>query len=234
MADEATSPGERRIELGGLSALAVGDPDAAVVAIVLHGRQMQASDLAPFGHSLGGPAYMVFPDAPLPCEPRGRTWWPIDSEARLRALSSGPMELSAMDPPGRAEARALLASACAALARPGRRLVLIGFSQGGMLAMDHVLHADTRPDALALLSSTRIAIADWRPRAARLAGLPVLVAHGRDDAELAFRAGELLRDLAQAGGADVTWLPFDGGHELPLVVWRALRKLLRAVATAPA
>ncbi|MGE5183235.1 MAG: hypothetical protein ACM31C_14295 [Acidobacteriota bacterium] len=34
---------------------------------------------------------------------------------------------------------------------------------------------------------------------------------------------------AAAGGAHVTWLPFDGGHELPLVVWRGLRKFLRAV-----
>ena len=65
------------------------------------------------------------------------------------------------------------------------------------------------------------------PRAAQLAGLRVLVAHGRDDRELSFAAGELLRDFAIAGGADVLWLPYDGGHELPLVVWRALKKLLR-------
>jgi phospholipase/carboxylesterase len=101
-----------------------------------------------------------------------------------------------------------------------------------MLAMDHVLHDGTRPEALALLSSTRIAIADWQPRVARLDGLPVLVAHGRGDAELAFVAGELLRDFAEAGGARVTWLPFEGGHEIPLVVWRALRTQLKDAARA--
>lgn len=222
---------EREIRLGDLRALAVGDEHASLAVVVLHGRQMQASDLAPFAHSLGAPAYFVFPDAPLPAEPRGRTWWPIDSEARIRRLADGPMELSAMDPEGRAEARALLEAACRQLARP---IVLVGFSQGGMLAMDHVLHGGTRPEALALLSSTRIAITDWQPRAHALAGLPVLVAHGRADAELAFRAGELLRDFAAAGGAQVTWLPFDGGHELPLVVWRALRRQLRDVASARA
>ena len=58
----------------------------------------------------------------------------------------------------------------------------------------------------------------------------MLVAHGRADAELAFVAGELLRDFAIAGGATVTWLPFDGGHEIPLVVWRALRKQLLGLA----
>jgi phospholipase/carboxylesterase len=58
----------------------------------------------------------------------------------------------------------------------------------------------------------------------------VLVAHGTSDAELSLTAGELLRDFAVAGGAQVTWLPFDGGHELPLVVWRALRTQLKALA----
>jgi predicted esterase len=29
--------------------------------------------------------------------------------------------------------------------------------------------------------------------------------------------------------APVTWVPFDGGHEIPLIVWRALRKFLNAL-----
>ena len=204
----------------------VGDDAAPLAVIVLHGRQMCAADLAPFAKSLTVPAYFVFPDAPLPAEPRGRTWWPVDSEARMRRLATGPMELSAMDPEGRAEARALLAQLIAQLARP---FVLVGFSQGGMLAMDYVLHGGARPAALALLSSTRIAIADWAPRAPALADLPVLVAHGTHDEELAFNAGELLADFARSAGARVTWLPFDGAHEIPLVVWRALRKFVLAL-----
>lgn len=187
--------------------------------IVLHGRDMCADDLAPFAKSLMVPAYFVFPDAP------GRTWWPVDSEARMRRLANGPMELSQMDPEGRAEARARLGRLVERLARP---YVLVGFSQGGMLAMDYVLHGG-RPRALALLSSTRIAIADWTQRANALAELPILVAHGTRDGELAFHAGELLADFARSGGARVTWLPFDGGHEIPLVVWRALRKFVLAL-----
>ena len=209
---------------GGLSAITVGDPDAGMVVVVLHGRDMAGADLAPFAHSLGVEACFVFPDAPLPAGPRGRTWWPVDAEARLRRLAAGPMDLSAMDPPGRAEARARLAALFEELGP--RRRVLAGFSQGGMLAMDYVLHGG-HVDALALLSSTRIAFADWLPRLARLRGLPVLVAHGRADSELSLAAGEGLRDAARDGGADVTWLPFDGGHEIPLPVWRALRRFLQ-------
>lgn len=209
---------------GGLPAITVGDPDAGMVVVVLHGRAMTGADLAPFAHSLGVPACFVFPDAPLPAEPRGRTWWPVDAEARLRRLRTGPMDLSTMDPPGRAEARERLAALLDEFG--ARRRVLVGFSQGGMLAMDHVLHGG-HVDALVLLSSTRIAFTDWLPRLPRLAGLPVLIAHGRTDGELSLAAGEGLRDAALDGGADVTWLPFDGGHEIPLPVWRALRQFLR-------
>ncbi|MFT3790700.1 MAG: hypothetical protein QM741_06405 [Rudaea sp.] len=216
---------QSRIEAGGLAAIAVGDPAAALVVVVLHGRGMQAADLAPFAHSLGGDAWFVFPDAPLALPPRGYSWWPVDAEMRLR--ENGARDLHLLDPPGRIDARGLLARFCAAVGQ-GRRLVLVGFSQGGMLAMDYVLHGG-RADALALLSSSRIAFAEWTPLLSRLDGLPLLVAHGHDDDELAFAAGERLRDAALAGAAQVTWVPFGGGHEIPLVVWRALRRFLRAM-----
>jgi phospholipase/carboxylesterase len=217
---------ERRIESGGLHAIAIGDPDADLVAVVLHGREMSAMDLAPFAHSLGVAAYFVFPDAPLPA-PRGHSWWPLDPEAHAQTAVGRPSDLFAFDPPGRAEARTKLDGICRSFA-PGKHLALIGFSQGGMLAMDYALHGG-RVDALALLSASRIAYDDWQPRLAALRDLPVLVAHGRDDDELAFSAGEALRDAALAGGARVEWLPFDGGHGIPLVVWRALRKFLHAL-----
>ncbi len=205
--------------------IAHGDPAAPLVVIVLHGRMMEAADLAPFAKSLGVAAHFVFPDAPLVVQPRGRSWWPVDSEERARRHAAGPMDLHAMDPAGRSEARALLAALVESFA--GRTVIVVGFSQGGMLAMDYVLHAPVRPAALVLLSSSRIAFDEWRPLLPRLAGLPVLVAHGTADAELAFAAGENLRDAAIAGGAVVTWLPFEGPHEIPLVVWRGLRKFLR-------
>jgi len=209
---------------GTLHTLECGDPTSPLVVVMLHGRNMQAADLAPFGASLGIDAHFVFPDAPLAAEP-GRTWWPVDSEARLR--EQGARDLRAMDPPGRAEARAMLGALCDEVAA-GKRLALVGFSQGGMLAMDHVLHGG-HVDALALLSSTRIAFDEWQPLLPHLAGLKMLIAHGREDEELSFAAGEALRDAALAGGADATWLPVDGGHAIPLPVWRGLRRFLQGL-----
>lgn len=220
---------ERRIESGGLEAIAIGDVDARLQVVILHGRMMTGAELAPFGHSLRVPAYFVFPSAPLPVSPQGRSWWPIDAEIRARQRAEGPLDLHALHPAGREQARAALGAFCASLRRD-RTLALVGFSQGGMLAMDHVLHGG-QADMLALFSSSRIAFDEWEPRLPRLRDLPMLVAHGRDDDELAFSAGEALRDAAMAGGADVEWLPFEGGHGIPLVAWRALRRKVRHFIT---
>lgn len=216
---------EERIDCAGLDTIAIGPRTARTVVVILHGRNMRAADLAPFAHALGVEARFLFPDAPVDLGPAGRAWWPVDAELDAQRAIRGPADLFGFDPPGRVAARARLQALREGIAAD-QRVVLAGFSQGGMLAMDAVLHG-CRVDALALISSTRIAFADWRPRLAFLHGLPMLVAHGRADAELSLAAGEALRDAAMAGGAQVTWLAHEGGHEIPLPVWRALRRLIQ-------
>jgi phospholipase/carboxylesterase len=95
-----------------------------------------------------------------------------------------------------------------------------------MLACDQALRSLLPVDGLILLSSSRIAFDEWRPLLPNLKALPVLISHGRRDADLAFSAGEALRDSLLEIGAAVTWVPFDGGHQIPLMVWRAIRKFL--------
>ena len=205
--------------------------DPRLVVVILHGRAMRAGDLARFAYSIGVQARFVFPQAALPSPGGGYTWWPIDEERRIESLRSGARDLSEARPDGRPAARAGLVKVLreARMRAPDAHLVLVGFSQGGMLAVDTLLHEPIEIDALALLSSSCIALDEWRPRWSRLRGLPVLVTHGRADSDLALSAGERLRDELLGAGAHVQWLPFDGGHEIPLQVWRQLRKMLNAV-----
>jgi phospholipase/carboxylesterase len=231
---------EETLDLAGLRTVAVGDEDAArAVVVLLHGFQMSPADLSPFAHSLQAPAWFLFPEGPLAAEPRGRAWWHIDAAARARALAAGPRDFAVQHPPDLPAARALLAALLAELAPRlrGRPLVLGGFSQGGMLACDTLLRAGAGAlgvAALVLFSASRIAFDEWSPRleGAPLRGLPVLVSHGARDDDLAFSAGEALRDCLAGAGAAVDWVPFPEGHEIPLVVWRRLRKLLAALAAA--
>ncbi len=218
--------------IAGLRTVIVSSGAPRLTVVMLHGYAMTPEDLAPFAKSVGLPARFLLPEGPLAASPSGRAWWEMDLEARARALATGPRDLGAEHPAGAPAARAqllrFLASARASL--PDLPLVLVGFSQGGMLACDALLRERPAVAALALLSASRIAADEWEPLIERVQGLPVLVSHGRVDPDLAFSAGESLRDLLVRGGALVTWVPFDQGHEIPLVVWRHLRKFLTSVA----
>jgi phospholipase/carboxylesterase len=78
------------------------------------------------------------------------------------------------------------------------------------------------------MSGTLLAEPVWAPRFASLAGVPVLMSHGRHDQLLPFSAAETLRDKLRAAGAKVEWVEFPGGHEIPPVVVDAASTFLRA------
>jgi phospholipase/carboxylesterase len=212
-------------------------PTPPVTVVLLHGYAMQPEDLAPFVNAMGVPGRFVLPRARLPAHPGGRAWWPIDAQAREAVLATtGARDLAFSVPAERKPARERLAALLQSerARAPHRPCVLVGFSQGGMLACDTLLHEAVRVDALALLSSSCIDLHVWQGRRAHLAGLTTMVAHGVHDADLALAAGERLRDFCIDAGAVVSWLPFDGGHQIPLPVWRELRRLIRSVAAGPA
>jgi phospholipase/carboxylesterase len=213
---------------GGLTALRVGTESARAQVVLLHGYDMRPEDLEPFSRSLRSPALFYFPRGPLSLDSGNRCWWPIDQERRARQLQAGPRDLFEESPEGRPAARERL---CAFLDEvraqaPELPLLLGGFSQGGMLACDAVLCARQPVSGLVMLSSSRIAFSEWLANREVLADLPVLVSHGIDDPDLAHGAGEALRDFYRNSQARVTWQPFEGGHEIPLVVWRALRRFI--------
>lgn len=225
---------ETETAFAGLRTIVVGESDAPMFVVLCHGYAMTPEDLSPFAHALDLSAQWFFPEAALTTEPqsdfaRRRCWWPMDPAMRAAELAGSPRDFADVQPAGLPRAREQLGAfvdEVLALAR-GRPVVVGGFSSGGMLAFDTQLHMLRPIAALMLLSSTRIAFAEEQPRLSGLGGLPILIAHGHADHELAFAAGEELRNAAIAGGADVTWLPFDGGHEIPLVVWRGLRQFLQ-------
>jgi phospholipase/carboxylesterase len=214
-----------------LTVTTAASPQDLRVVVMLHGYGMRAQAFAPFAHSLGVPAIYHFPEGSLCLSDGGRGWWPMTGPTEPGRAAGPPRDLAAAHPAQREQPRARLAALLRdpAVRPPGSRLVLAGFSQGAMLAIDTLLHEAVALDALAVFSSSCIALDTWLPRLPRLAGLPVLVAHGRDDPELAFSAGERLRDCLAGAGAHVDWLPFAGGHEVPLLVWRRFRRLLTSL-----
>ncbi|HUJ59985.1 MAG TPA: hypothetical protein VLX92_15880, partial [Kofleriaceae bacterium] len=217
-----------------------------LTVVLLHGFGAPGDDLVSLAGVLPRSARYVFPAAPLeldgmfggrapvaPDQARAggaRAWWLLDL-ARLEAeLRAGiPRDRSDEIPAGLPAAREHVTRLLDQLGPRlggGGKLVLGGFSQGAMLAIDVALHREPLPDAIVAMSGTLVAEAEWQPRMARLRGVPVFQSHGRYDMLLPFTVAETLRDRMRAAGATVDWQPFVGGHEIPPGVVGALSEFL--------
>ena len=201
---------------GALRARVLGEGDGPVV-ILLHGWGAPGDDLVGLAERLDAPGVrFVVPEAPRERPEGGRMWWPLDAD-RLR--EGQDRDLSDETPPGMAEARAAVIALVRDVRRtmdiPLSRIVLAGFSQGAMLALDVALHLDENVAGVAALSGTLVSADTWIPRMRERRGLRVLVAHGRNDTILPFPMAEMLRDTLRENGADVQWVPNDAGHTIP-------------------
>ena len=224
-------------------------PELAVV--LCHGFGASAADLIPLAADLlerapplGNRVRFVFPAAPVALPEFGggdaRAWWPIDWETNLALRATGEAgraTLRARVPEGLTQARRQLAACVEAVLQtsglPAGRVVLGGFSQGAMVTTDLALRQDEAPAALVIFSGTLTAEAEWRSRAPRRKGLPVLQSHGRQDPILPFADAVALRDLLQQAGLVVDFLAFDGPHTIPEEALVRLSTLLLSLLGPP-
>lgn len=210
------------------------------IVILLHGWGAPGDDLVPLGQVLAAPGRLwVFPEAPLVSQGGGRAWWHLDL-ARLQAARERGEErdLRQQTPPGLSEARAQLTGLVAEVTRRAgvtpASLVIGGFSQGAMLATDVTLASPAAVSGLVVLSGSLVTEAVWTERLQAMPpGFPVFMSHGRGDPILPFRLADALREHVQAAHHEVTWVPFDGGHEIPPVVLTSLSGFLTAHAPPP-
>jgi phospholipase/carboxylesterase len=213
-------------EWGGLQALTSGplrEQDRGGVAVVLlHGWGAPGDDLLSLARELARPGVrFILPAAPLamPGGGGGRAWWHLDREAPAHASAEGKVPLQAAHrqvSAARAGIQALLRRTRERYAP--ERVVLAGFSQGAMLALDVALAGAPGVDRVAALSGVLLAESVPGLRAVHAVRPAVFIAHGRHDPVLPFAEGELAKGLLERNGYTVTWRPFEGGHEIPRAV----------------
>jgi phospholipase/carboxylesterase len=229
--------------MGGLECRLIepeGPVDRAVV--LCHGFGAPGDNLVSIGqelvHAAGVPdsTLFVFPAAPLSLASVGlahsRAWWLFDFMRMAERGAQGALEVLRRDvPEGLGPARRKVTALLDQLSRERRlpmgRIVLGGFSQGAMLATDVALRLDEAPFGLCVFSGSLICEDDWRRRAPRRAGLPVLQSHGHRDPLLPYAGAVALRDLLVEAGLRVDFRPFDGAHTVGTDALQALAALVR-------
>jgi len=209
------------------------------LVVLLHGFGAPGDDLVALWRYLNVPneVRFLFPAAPMQLDMGfgdARAWWMLDMERITQARAQGQWdELSQEIPrglsPARTQIQDVLSLARETLSVPSQSLVLGGFSQGAMLSTDVALHSDIPFAGLALLSSTLIAKQEWLARFPNRKDLPVFQSHGTDDPILAFSMAQQLRDHIQTAGLPVSWVEFQGGHEIPIQVLEGLGTFLQDV-----
>ena len=239
MKDLALSKLRYRTELqriGGLDC-AVVRPDEApqAIGVMCHGFGAPGDDLLGLAPDLlqarvgSEPVELIFPAALLSLADEGfaegRAWWRLSIQRLIAAMEIGQFDLIRQDsPPGIDEARTALAHIITdALDRTGlssQRLLLGGFSQGAMLAMECACCGlDEAPGAMCLYSGCLIRETQWQRGVEKLKGTRILQSHGDQDPILPIQAGFWLRDFLIANGCQVEFLRFAGPHTIS---WEAI------------
>src|SRR3982751_5491952 len=192
--------------------------EARAVAVLVHGRGGSAEDMLGLAQEFGQRdiAYLA-PEAP------GHTWYPYSFLAPLQ-----------QNEPHLGNALGVVGATLDRLARegfPAERVALIGFSQGGCLALEYVARNAKRYGAVAGLSAGLIG-PPGAPReyAGSLAGTPVFLGCSDIDSHIPLARVHESREVFEKFGADVTERIYPGmGHTVNADEIAQITKLLAGI-----
>jgi phospholipase/carboxylesterase len=185
------------------------DGDAEGLLVLHHGRGSDEHDLLSLGDALDRQRrlHVVTPRAPLtlPGWP-GHHWYvvprvgypdPETFHAAYRRLAEFHEELWAQT------------------GIPPARTVLGGFSMGSVMSYSLGLGPDRPVPAGILAFSGFVPVVEgWAPDLAGRQGLPVFIAHGRNDPVMEVSFAREARELLETGGLDVSYYDSDVAHQI--------------------
>ena len=184
------------------SVIHAGREPGRIRLVLLHGWGADAEDLLPLGDGLAAaatvPAECIGLQAPE-AHPsgQGRQWYglfPSDWQAVPSATQQLRHRIEELD----------------LETIPLSQTVLIGFSQGGAMA----LHVGCNLPLAGVISCSGYPHPGWQPPSTRP---PVLLLHGQNDDVVPAAAAERLLALLKPGSNECTLKTFAGGHTIPLV-----------------
>jgi phospholipase/carboxylesterase len=206
-----------------------GHARGRIASVMLHGRGAGADGILPLAAQIGAVDVTLF--AP---EAVGRSWWPVSFLAPARQLE--PWLGSAL----RAVDRAVVAAAGEGFG--DERIVLVGFSQGGCLALEFAARSGRRFHGVLGISAGLVGTSDkgemraddlygFAPKrfdyAAALAGMPIHIGCHERDPHIPLRRVRESEVVFRSLGANCTISVAPGlGHGLIAQDIAALRRAL--------
>ncbi|MFZ0566073.1 MAG: dienelactone hydrolase family protein [Chlamydiales bacterium] len=195
-----------------------GEQDGMYV-ILLHGFGANAADLVPLSRLSNKPTW-IFPNAPyevpVSANYSGRAWFPIDLEVIRKALTERDLEYTSdLFSLELAESRQKIEALISERNIPRSKLILGGFSQGAVLAVETALFANDKVAALLIFSGILVNASNWKKRLSLHASTPFFQSHGTEDPIFPLKKAKDLEHLLQEGGLKGKLYSFEGGHGIP-------------------
>jgi phospholipase/carboxylesterase len=179
--------------------------------LALHGWGANAHDLLGLAPMLvDGRAVMLCPQGPVKISigpgMAGYGWFPLDP--------SKPIDIAAFERSADA-LREFVADALEKFPIDPDRIVVAGFSQGGVMAYELALREPSRFAGLAALSSWfPTQLAETLEKKPEHEGFPVLVIHGTRDSMLPIDRARESREELRPYGVSLTYREFEMAHEI--------------------
>jgi phospholipase/carboxylesterase len=237
----SSQPQIRRRQAGGLQAIEVRSPlvvqqqHVDQLVVLFHGYGADMTDLASLSMEIEAEApgrrVWLFPnghhEVDLGGHFTGRAWFPL----RLAELEAQGVDFTQATPPGLERARDLAFKAVdlvrEELGLTWSQVVLGGFSQGSMLALELTLVTPEPPRALVILSGSLVDEPRLRRELPRRKALRFFQSHGLRDGILNYELAEGLERVLRESGLDGQLLAFRGAHEIPRDVLASLAQFLK-------
>jgi phospholipase/carboxylesterase len=197
-------------EAAGLKYVQV-DPDQATAGtpliISIHGRGADATDLASLAQEIGPEEYRwVLPQGPRPVDLGmgyvGWAWYELDENQAATVVDS------------RDRLTAFVDHMLGELGVPRARTVIMGFSQGSVMALHVGLTSEEPFGAVVVMSGHLPAAEALTPVLPKRRDRHVLVVHGTEDQVLPIERGRRVRAILEEAGLQPEYHEFHMAHQI--------------------
>ena len=184
--------------------------DAPWLLVLLHGVGSNEADLFGLAPAIPGPFHVLSLRAPFQMGPNAFGWFTFAVRPDGHRMIDAEQELTS-----RTLLAQVISSSAEQLSVPLERVVVGGFSQGGIMSLSLLL---TRPElmAAALVMHCRLlpeVVPSMAPVAA-LQGRRLWVSHGTTDQVIPLASAQGIRAHVQDLPIELSYAEFPGGHEI--------------------